>query len=105
MRSAYLERRDALLRGLARHCGDLLQVHNSDAGLHVTALLREGIDDQDVVARLGRRGVAAIPLSTQLHRVGAEAGTIARFRLRSAAAIASGDANTWARYWADDARH
>ena len=25
MRSAYLERRDALLRGLARHCGDLVQ--------------------------------------------------------------------------------
>lgn len=63
MRSAYLERRDALLRGLARHCGDLLRVHNSDAGLHVTATLREGVDDQDVVTRLGRRGLAALPLS------------------------------------------
>ena len=50
--------------GLTRHCDDLLKIHNSDAGLHVTALLREGIDDQDVVARLGRRGLAAIPLST-----------------------------------------
>ncbi len=64
MRSAYLERRDALLRGLARHCGDSLKIHNSDAGLHITALLRDGIDDQDLVARLGRRGLAAIPLST-----------------------------------------
>ena len=63
MRSAYLERRDALLRGLDRHCGDLVQVHNSDAGLHVTVLLREGLDDQDVAARLGRRGVATAPLS------------------------------------------
>ena len=63
MRSAYLERRNALLRGLARHCGDLLQVHNSDAGLHITALLAEGADDQDVAARLGRRGVAALALS------------------------------------------
>ena len=63
MRSAYLERRDALLRGLARHCGDLLRVHNSDAGLHVTATLREGVDDRDVVTRLGRRGLAALPLS------------------------------------------
>ena len=63
MRSAYLERRDALLRGLDRHCGNLVEVHNSDAGLHVTVLLREGLDDQEVAARMGRRGLAAIPLS------------------------------------------
>jgi GntR family transcriptional regulator/MocR family aminotransferase len=63
MRSAYLERRNALLRGLDRHCGDWLQVHNSDAGLHVTALLRDGVDDTDVTGRLGGRGVAALPLS------------------------------------------
>ena len=63
MRSAYLERRDALLRGLDRHCGDLVEVHNSDAGLHVTVLLRDGLDDQEVAARLGRRGLAAVPLS------------------------------------------
>jgi GntR family transcriptional regulator / MocR family aminotransferase len=65
MRSAYLERRNALLRGLARHCGDLLRVHNSDAGLHVTALLRDDVDDQDATARLGRRGLAALPLSSR----------------------------------------
>jgi GntR family transcriptional regulator / MocR family aminotransferase len=63
MRSAYLERRNALLRGLDRHCGDLLSVHNSDAGLHLTVLLPDGIDDQEVAMRLGRRGVAAIALS------------------------------------------
>jgi GntR family transcriptional regulator/MocR family aminotransferase len=63
MRSAYLERRDALLRGLARDCGDLVQVYNSDAGLHVTVLLREGVDDHDVATRLGHRGVAASSLS------------------------------------------
>jgi GntR family transcriptional regulator/MocR family aminotransferase len=64
MRSAYLERRDALLRGLAQHCGDQVRVHNSDAGLHVAVLLRKGVDDQDVAVRLGRRSVALIPLST-----------------------------------------
>jgi GntR family transcriptional regulator/MocR family aminotransferase len=63
MRSAYLERRDALLRGLDRYCSDLVRVHNSDAGLHVTVLLREGVDDHDVAARLGRRGLATIALS------------------------------------------
>jgi GntR family transcriptional regulator/MocR family aminotransferase len=64
MRSAYLERRDALLHGLALHCRDLVQVHNSDAGLHVAVLLREGADDHDVAARLGRRGVATLALSS-----------------------------------------
>ncbi len=63
MRSAYLERRNALLAGLARHCGDLVQVHNSDAGLHMTVLLREGVDDRNVAARLGRRGIATLSLS------------------------------------------
>jgi GntR family transcriptional regulator/MocR family aminotransferase len=63
MRNAYLERRDALLGGLALHCTDLVRVHNSDAGLHVTVLLRNGTDDQDVAERLGRRGVAALALS------------------------------------------
>ena len=63
MRSAYLERRDALLRGLDRHCGDLVRVHNSDAGLHVTVLLRDGSDDHEVAARLGRRGLATTALS------------------------------------------
>jgi len=63
MRSAYLERRDALLRGLARDCGDLVQVHNSDAGLHLAVLLRQGADDHDVALHLGQRGVAASSLS------------------------------------------
>ena len=64
MRSAYLDRRDALLRGLDRHCGDLVRVHNSDAGLHLAVLLRNGIDDADLAARLGRRGVATLALSS-----------------------------------------
>ena len=64
MRSAYLERRNALLRGLARHCGDLVRVHNSDAGLHLTVLLRKDADDREVATRLGRRGVATISLSS-----------------------------------------
>jgi GntR family transcriptional regulator / MocR family aminotransferase len=64
MRSAYLERRNALLRGLARHCGELVRVHNSDAGLHLTVLLRNGADDREVATRLGRRGVATIALSS-----------------------------------------
>jgi GntR family transcriptional regulator / MocR family aminotransferase len=64
MRGVYLNRRDALLTGLARHCGGRLTVHNADAGLHVTVLLAAGIDDGDVVRRMAARGLTATSLST-----------------------------------------
>ena len=64
MRVVYLERRDALLAGLARHCGDRLTVHNADAGLHVAVLLPVGLDDREVVRRMAGRGLTATPLST-----------------------------------------
>jgi GntR family transcriptional regulator/MocR family aminotransferase len=64
MRGVYRARRDALLTGLARHCGDRLTVHNADAGLHVSVLLPTGLDDGDVVRRLAGRGLKAMALST-----------------------------------------
>ncbi len=63
MRGVYLRRRDALLAGLARHCGDRLTVHNADAGLHVAVLLADGLDDRDVVRRMAARGLTATALS------------------------------------------
>ena len=64
MRGVYLARRDALLAGLARHCGDGLTVHNAAAGLHVAVLLSAGLDDRDVVRRMAGRGLTATALST-----------------------------------------
>ncbi|MBA3260301.1 MAG: PLP-dependent aminotransferase family protein [Gemmatimonadales bacterium] len=64
MRGVYLERRDALLTGLDRHCGDRLTVHNADAGLHLAVLLSAGLNDGDVVQRMAGRGLAATALST-----------------------------------------
>ena len=63
MRAVYRERRDALLEGLDRHCAELLDVPNADAGLHVAGILREGIDDVDVIRRMAGRGLTATPLS------------------------------------------
>jgi GntR family transcriptional regulator/MocR family aminotransferase len=64
MRGIYLQRRNALLVGLKRHCADRVTVHNADAGLHVAVLLAEGLDDADVVRRMASRGLTATPLST-----------------------------------------
>lgn len=63
MRGVYLDRRDALLAGLARHCGDHIRVYNADAGLHLAVLLPEGRDDTEVVRRMAGRGLTATPLS------------------------------------------
>ncbi len=64
MRAVYLDRRDALLAGLARYCGSRLTVHNADAGLHLAVLLPDGLDDRDVVRRMAGRGLTATALST-----------------------------------------
>ena len=64
MRGVYRARRDALLSGLARHCADRLSVTNADAGLHLAALLEDGLDDRDVVRRMAARELTATPLSS-----------------------------------------
>ena len=64
MRGVYLGRRDALLTGLARHCGDRLTVLNADAGLHLAVLLPSGLDDAEVVRRMTARNLTATALST-----------------------------------------
>jgi GntR family transcriptional regulator / MocR family aminotransferase len=63
MRGVYRARRDALLAGLDRYCGGRLTIHNADAGLHVTTLLADGLDDGDVVRRMAGRGLTAMALS------------------------------------------
>ena len=64
MRGVYLERRDALLTGLERHCRDRLTVINADAGLHVAALLTPDLDDTAIVQRMEEHGLTATALST-----------------------------------------
>jgi GntR family transcriptional regulator/MocR family aminotransferase len=64
MRGVYRARRDALLTGLARHCASRLSVINADAGLHLAVLLKDGLDDGDVVRRMAARGLTATPLSS-----------------------------------------
>lgn len=64
MRALYLGRRAALLDGLAAHCADSLTIYNADAGLHISTLLQDGVDDRDVVRRMIARGLSGAALST-----------------------------------------
>jgi GntR family transcriptional regulator/MocR family aminotransferase len=64
MRGVYLERRDALLTGLTRHCTGRLTVVNAEAGLHIAVLLNSGLDDEDIVHCMAARGLTATALSS-----------------------------------------
>ena len=63
MRGTCLARRNALLTGLAEHCGGALRVHNADAGLHIATTLEDGGNDEVLVRRLAARGIVAGALS------------------------------------------
>jgi GntR family transcriptional regulator / MocR family aminotransferase len=79
MRGVYLGRRDALLTGLARHCGDRLTVHNADAGLHVAVLLSAGLSDRDIVRRMAERSLTATALSTCYAGTASQSGLLLGF--------------------------
>ena len=64
MRGLYLDRREALLNGLARHCRGYLTVINADAGLHIATLLPENLSDVAVVRRMTAHGLTATALSS-----------------------------------------
>ena len=63
MRTIYQRRREALLEGLAEHCGGMLDVLNADAGLHIATVLPGDSDDRAVIRRMTTRGLAAMALS------------------------------------------
>ena len=95
MRGVYRKRRDALLDGLARHCDGRLAVHNADAGLHLTALLPDGLDDADVVQRLSNRGLTAIDPVELLRGPRAPERPAAGLRRLDRAAAPPGHPSAW----------
>jgi len=63
MRPIYRERRDALLRALARHLPEVRPT-GASAGLHVLAWLPDGADEASIVARAAGRDVAVDGLAS-----------------------------------------
>lgn len=64
MRVTYLNRRNALLKALSEHLAKFLIPYNTDAGLHLSAFLRAGLDDREIVRKAAEHGVSATALST-----------------------------------------
>lgn len=63
MRRVYRDRRDALYDCLQRDCTNHLYVQPTDAGMHMLAWLKRGIDDQKAHSVLLDAGIESLPLS------------------------------------------
>jgi GntR family transcriptional regulator / MocR family aminotransferase len=76
MRMLYMERRRALVKAIGTEMGDILEVIGAEAGMHLTALLRPGMNDVAVSRSAARKGISATPLSTCYLRPPARGGLI-----------------------------
>ncbi|HEX6049703.1 MAG TPA: PLP-dependent aminotransferase family protein [Gemmatimonadaceae bacterium] len=70
MRAAYAERQDALLRGIARELGDLVEAQPVETGMHLVAWLRDRRADDVRISRLA-------------HEAGVEAGALSIYRVEA----------------------
>jgi GntR family transcriptional regulator/MocR family aminotransferase len=64
MRMLYMERRKSLVKAIRSQMGDMLEVIGVEAGMHLVALLPQGINDVAVSKSAAEKGVSAIPLSS-----------------------------------------
>ena len=63
MRAFYAGQRHSLLQAIAAHADGLLEVVGDDAGMHLMALLPDGVDDLEVVTRARQAGIRVNALS------------------------------------------
>lgn len=76
MRQLYRERRDALVEAIAAELGGELRVRGGQAGMHLPATLRPGVDDRRLAAEAARRGLWIMPLSSCYLGAAAEPGLV-----------------------------
>jgi GntR family transcriptional regulator/MocR family aminotransferase len=63
MRALYKERRTALVESLNSTCSDMLEVHGSGVGMHLTVTLPSGFDDAAIASHAANFGLCLLPLS------------------------------------------
>lgn len=63
MRAHYMEKRNALITAADDLLGDRLSFEATDAGLHVTGWLPDGVSDTEASDRAREHGIAALPVS------------------------------------------
>ena len=64
MRMLYMERRATLARAIQNLVGDKLEIIGSQAGMHLVALLPQGVSDVAIAKKAAAAGISAMPLSS-----------------------------------------
>ncbi|RUL72201.1 PLP-dependent aminotransferase family protein [Dyella choica] len=90
MRAMYLERRVALLEGIAQHLDDKLEVVGTNAGMQLAALLPSGIDDVALSIKTAKLGISTRPLSICYAKPPKRGGVILGYSGASVAEIRDG---------------
>jgi GntR family transcriptional regulator/MocR family aminotransferase len=85
MRLLYAERRAALVDSIRKEFGSTLEVHGSEAGMHLTVTLPKGFRDQELAARAAREKLWLSPLSSAYAGTATRQGFILGFGSTSAA--------------------
>jgi GntR family transcriptional regulator / MocR family aminotransferase len=78
-RRVYAERHHILTEALSGPLSGYLTVHPSNAGLHVAAVLREGLCEKDVLQAAARHGIVITGLDDCFHTVPAQSGLLIGF--------------------------
>ena len=79
MRRVYRERRDVLFESLTEECSNMLAPQPTDAGMHIIAWLKKGLDDQVAHQELLSAGIESLPLSVYCTRPLDRAGLVLGF--------------------------
>jgi GntR family transcriptional regulator/MocR family aminotransferase len=64
MRMLYMERRKTLGEAIRKQLGNMLEVVEAEAGMHLVALLPAGVNDRAVSRKAAEAGISAISLSS-----------------------------------------
>ena len=76
MRTLYKSRREALVESLDKELGGLVEIHGSEAGMHLSVTLPDGYDDNEIAARAAKEKLWLWPLSPCWTGPGARSGFI-----------------------------
>lgn len=90
MRTRYARRRDALVLALQEELGDIVKLGPSDAGLHLTVWLPQGVDDLAVTRQAQQNEVTVLPLSRLYLSPAQQRGLVLGFALAPIREIQAG---------------
>jgi len=63
MRRLYSERRSVLIESIHEEFGGMLEVHGTEAGMHLAVTLPDGFNDREIASRAAREKLWLWPLS------------------------------------------